>query len=203
MNCRVDFREPLKQLRILGNSKTFEAQLSYLLRKIMKKLTTLLGTSIFALSGLIVPMTAMAYPQSAEPKAGESLPDSTSTVQPSQKMALYSDCLRVHADVSGADFKQINKFCSCVADQTIQGDSTLSSCATGGGEGGSGGTFGMIGEMAPSIITGVVQGITSNSGKSGGGLLGGKSGGLLDGLGGLLGGGLLGGGGIGDILKGR
>jgi hypothetical protein len=173
----------------------------------MKKLTTLLGTSLFAVSGLIVPMTAMAYPQSAEPKAEESLPNvPTSTVQPSQKMALYSDCLHAHADVSGADFKQVNKFCACVADQTIQGDSALSSCAADSGSGGSGGTFGMIGEMAPSIITGVVQGISSNSGKSGGGLLGGKSGGILDGLGGLLGGGLLGGGsggGIGDILKGR
>jgi hypothetical protein len=179
----------------------------------MKKLTTLLGTSLFAVSGLVVPMTAMAYPQSAEPKAEESLPNSISTpistVSPSQKMALYSDCLRAHEGMSGADFKQVNKFCSCVADQTIQGDSTLSSCSTGGeggGSGGGGGTFGMIGEMAPSIITGVVQGITSKSGKSrgGGGLLGG---GLLDGLGGLLGGGggLLGGGGggIGDILKGR
>jgi hypothetical protein len=172
----------------------------------MKKLATLLGTSLFAVSGLVVPMTAMAYPQSAEPKAEESLPNSTSTstsistVSPSQKMALYSDCLRAHEGMNGADFKQVNKFCSCVADQTIQGDSALSSCATGGESGGSGGTFGMIGEMAPSIITGVVQGITSRSGKSGGG-------GLLDGLGGLLGGGggLLGGGGggIGDILKGR
>jgi hypothetical protein len=173
----------------------------------MKKLATLLGTSLFAVSGLVVPMTAMAYPQSAEPKAEESLPTSTSnstsisTVSSSQKMALYSDCLRAHEGMSGADFKQVNKFCSCVADQTIQGDSALSTCATGGesgGSGGGGGTFGMIGEMAPSIITGVVQGITSRSGKSGGG-------GLLDGLGGLLGGGggLLGGGGIGDILKGR
>ena len=173
----------------------------------MKKLTTLLGTSIFAVSGLIVPMTAMAYPQSADSKAEESLSNSTSNsrVQPSQKMALYSDCLHAHEGMSGADFKQVNKFCSCVADQSIQGDSTFSSCATGGGSGGSGGTFGMIGEMAPSIITGVVQGIASNSGKSRGGGLLGKSGGLLDGLSGILGGGLLGGGGggIGDILKGR
>jgi hypothetical protein len=178
------------------------------LRKNMKKLTTLLGTSIFAVSGLIVPMTAMAYPQSAESKVEDSFPSSapTSSVQPSRKMALYSDCLRAHEGMNGAEFKQVNKFCSCVADQTIQSDSTFSSCAAEGGSGGSGGTFGMIGEMAPSIITGVVQGISSNSGKSsrGGGLLR-RSGSLLDGLGGLLGGGLLGGGGggIGDILKGR
>lgn len=175
----------------------------------MKKLTTLLGTSIFAVSGLIVPMTAMAYPQSDGSKVEDSFPTGsapTSTVQPSRKMALYSDCLRAHEGVNGADFKQVNKFCSCVADQTIQSDSTYSSCAAESGSGGSGGTFGMIGEMAPSIITGVVQGIASNSGKSsrGGGLLR-KGGGLLDSLGGLFGGGLLGGGGggIGDILKGR
>jgi hypothetical protein len=176
----------------------------------MKKLTTLLGTSIFAVSGLIVPMTAMAYPQSGESKVEDSFPTSSAptstTVQPSRKMALYSDCLHAHEGVNSADFKQVNKFCSCVADQTIQSDSTYSSCAAESGSGGSGGTFGMIGEMAPSIITGVVQGIASNSGKSsrGGGLLR-RSGGLLDGLGGLLGGGLLGGGGggIGDILKGR
>jgi hypothetical protein len=176
----------------------------------MKKLTTLLGTSIFAVSGLVAPMTAMAYPQSDESKVEDSFPTNsapTSTVQPSRKMALYSDCLHAHEGVNGADFKQVNKFCSCVADQTVQSDSTYSSCAADSGSGGSGGTFGMIGEMAPSIITGVVQGISSNSGKSKGGGLLGKSGGLLDGLGGLLGGGLLGGGssggGIGDILKGR
>jgi hypothetical protein len=175
----------------------------------MKKLTTLLGTSIFAVSGLIVPMTAMAYPQSDGSKVEDSFPTSSAptstTVQPSRKMALYSDCLRAHEGVNGAEFKQVNKFCSCVADQTIQSDATYSSCAAESGSGGSGGTFGMIGEMAPSIITGVVQGITSNSGRSKSGGLLGRSGGLLDGLGGLLGGGLLGGGGggIGDILKGR
>jgi hypothetical protein len=164
----------------------------------MKKLTTLLGTSLFAVSGLIVPMTAMAYPLSPE---SNNQPLSNSTVRPAQKMALYSDCLRAHENINGADFKQVNKFCACVADQSIQGDTGFASCATG--EGGGGGTFGMIGEMAPSVIMGVVQGISSNSGKSGGGLLG-KSGGLLDSLGGLLGGGLLGGGGgIGDLLKGR
>jgi hypothetical protein len=166
----------------------------------MKKLTTLLGTSLFAVSGLVAPL-----PESNVEQESSSQSSSTSTVRPSQKMALYSDCLRAHENVNGADFKQINKFCSCVADQSIQGDTGFASCATGEG-GGGGGTFGMIGEMAPSVIMGVVQGISSNSGKSGGGGLLGKSGGLLDSLGGLLGGGgggLLGGGGIGDLLKGR
>jgi hypothetical protein len=173
----------------------------------MTKLATLLGTSLFAASGLIIPMAAMARPQTSELDPERSL---SSSAMPSQKMAIYRDCIRSHDNVNGADFKDVNKFCSCVADQSIQGDTTFSNCASGGSSGGGGGTFGMISEVAPSVIMGVVQGLASNSGKSGGLLS--KNGGLLDGLGGLLGGGLLGGssnsgsnggGGIKDILKGR
>jgi hypothetical protein len=107
-----------------------------------------------------------------------------------------------HANVNGADFKQVNKFCSCVADQSIQGSTgTLSECATASG---GGGTMGVIGEVAPSIITGVMEGLSNRSSRNSGGILGGGGlgGGLLGGLGDLLGGG---GGGfsIKDLLKNR
>jgi hypothetical protein len=175
----------------------------------MKKLTTLLGTGLFAMSGVIAPMTAMAQglDLGLDPSLADAAP--ASTVSSGQKMALYNDCLRSHANVNGADFKQVNKFCACIADQSIQGEGSFSSCAGGGGGGGGllgggGGTFGMLGEVAPSVISGVVQGITSNSGKkSGGGILSGLSGLLGGGLLGGGGGGLLGGGGLGDLLKGR
>jgi hypothetical protein len=161
----------------------------------MKKLTTLFGTSLFAASGIIAPLTATAMPRTFESNSRSTYP---SRIQPSQKMAIYSDCLHAHTDISGADFKQVSKFCSCVADQSIQGDLTLSNCSTGSG---AGRTFGMIGEVAPSVISGVVEGIASRSGKSDGTLSKGSD--LLNGLSGLLGGGLLGGGSIQDLIKGR
>jgi hypothetical protein len=172
----------------------------------MKKLTMAVGTGIFVVSGLGIPLSAQAKPQEAEPlfKVGQSLSRKAPT---SRKMGIYSDCIQTHANINGADFKQVNKFCSCVADQTLQGeDGSLSTCATGG-DGGS--TLGVIGEIAPSVIMGVVEGLanrptSSKSGglleKGGGGLLE-KGGGLIDGLGGLLGGG--GGFNLKDLLKNR
>lgn len=150
----------------------------------MKKLVTALGTSLLTTS-LIMPMTVVASPVFPDLNS-ERYPAS---VNPSQKMSIYKDCLHTHDRMNGADFKQITKFCSCVADQSIQGDSSLSNCATGSE---SSSTFGMLKDVAPSILIGIVQGIADRSSKSGG-LLG-KRGDLIDGLGSLLGGGLLGGG---------
>jgi hypothetical protein len=184
----------------------------------MKKIATVFGTLVFVASGTMAP--AMAFPKSQTVDSEsqqeqllipeESVPSSNPSVSSSRKMAIYGDCIQAHGNMGGADFKQVNKFCSCVTDQTIQGtEGTFSSCAEGGGKGS---MMGVLGEVGPSVITGVMQGMSSrNSNKNGGFLNGG--GGLLNGLGGLLGGGsggggLLGGGSDGgfnikDILKGR
>lgn len=174
----------------------------------MKKITPFLSLSFFLASGVVVPFAAQARPLfESSPKTEQSLPVSSDvgvTAVPG-KMAAYEDCVKVHANVNGADFNQVNKFCSCVADQSIQGSSgNLSDCATasGGGEGkgDGGGMMSILGEVAPSVITGVMEGLSNRSSKGGGGLLGG--GGLFGGLGDLLGGG---GGGfnIKDLLKNR
>jgi hypothetical protein len=167
----------------------------------MKTLTPVLGIGLFLVSGIVMPLNALAKPLfDSSPTPEQSLPD-TSSPSP-RRMAVYRDCVDAHANVNGADFKQVNKFCSCVADQSIQGSTgTLSECATASG---GGGTMGVIGEVAPSIITGVMEGLSNRSSRNSGGILGGGGlgGGLLGGLGDLLGGG---GGGfsIKDLLKNR
>ncbi len=162
----------------------------------MKTLTPVLGIGLFLVSGIITPLSVQAKPLfESSPTPEQSFPESSS---PSPKrMAAYRDCVDAHANMNGADFKQVNKFCSCVADQSIQGSTgTLSECAAASG---GGGTMGVIGEVAPSIITGVMESLSNRSSRNSGGILGG---GLLGGLGDLLGGG---GGGfsIKDLLKNR
>ncbi|WP_404788141.1 hypothetical protein [Altericista sp. CCNU0014] len=166
----------------------------------MKTLTPVLGLGLFLVSGLVMPLSAQSKPLfESSPTPERSLPN-TSTPSP-RRMAVYRDCLDAHANANDADFKQVNKFCACVADQSIQGSTgTLSDCATAskGND-----TMGVIGEVAPSVITGVMEGLSSRSSRNsgilgGGGLLGG---GLLGGLGDLLGGG--GGFSIRDLLKNR
>jgi hypothetical protein len=186
----------------------------------MKTLTSAFGLGLFLVSGLIAPIGAQAKPlfssspqQETQPNASTSLPDigaplPDSSVSLPRKMAAYKDCVNLHANVNGADFKDVNKFCSCVADQSIQGSSgNLSDCATassGDGKSG-GGAMGIIGEVAPSVISGVMDGLANRSSSKGGGLFGGGGGGMLGGLGDLLGGGNSGGGGfnIRDLLKNR
>jgi hypothetical protein len=173
----------------------------------MKTLTPVLGIGLFLVSGILMPLSALGKPlfessPTLEPEQSLPVTSSPVTSSPSpQRMAAYRDCLDAHANVNGADFKEVNKFCSCVADQSIQGSSstgTLSECASASG---GGGTMGVIGEVAPSIITGVMEGLSNRSSRNSGGILGG-GGGLLGGLGDLLGGG---GGGfsIRDLLKNR
>ncbi len=176
----------------------------------MKTLTPVFGLSLLLVSSLIAPLGAQAKPlfssspqqQETLPNSSTSLPDNspilsdTSASMP-KKMAAYRDCINANANVNGADFKQVNKFCSCVADQSIQGSTgSLSDCATAS-SGGGGGAMSVIGEVAPSVISGVISGIGSRRNNGGGGLFGGGGGGILGGLGDLLGGGggLLGGGG--------
>jgi hypothetical protein len=178
----------------------------------MKNLTTLLGISTIVISGTIAPLNALAQTPKVEPDSKVEQPLLGNPVPLSQKMAIYNECIDAHSKMNGADFKQVNKFCSCVVDQSVQGDNvsgfgTCASASSGGG------AMGIIGEVAPSVITGVMEGINSRSSKGGSGLLGGllggrgdKGGSLIDGLGGL--GGLLGGGDSGgfnikDILKNR
>ncbi len=185
----------------------------------MKKITPFLSLSFFVASAVAVPLAAQAKPlfgSSPNPKTEQILPggfpDAVTTGSASGRMMAYKDCVNVHSGVNGADFNQVNKFCACVADQSIQGGSgSLSECATasgssGGGEGkssGGGGMMSVIGEVAPSVITGVMEGFSNRSKSGGGGLLGG-GGGLFGGLGGLLGGGGDGGGfNIKDLLKNR
>jgi hypothetical protein len=199
----------------------------------MKTLTPVFGLSLLLVSSLIAPLGAQAKPlfsstpqqQETLPNASTSVPDNspvfsdTSASMP-KKMAAYRDCINANANVNGADFKQVNKFCSCVADQSIQGSTgSLSDCATASSGGGGGGAMSVIGEVAPSVISGVISGIGSRRNNGGGGLGGllGGGGGVLGGLGDLLGGGggLLGGGGndnndsggggfsIRDLLKNR
>ncbi len=181
----------------------------------MKKIATVFGTLVFVASGTMAPALALPKSQSAAPQSEEQLLIPETPVQSStpnwgrsssNKMAIYGDCIQTHANVSGADFKQVNKFCSCVADQSVQGtEGTLGSCAEGDGKGS---MMGVLGEVAPSVITGVMEGMSNRNKKNDGGFLSG-GGGLLNGLGGLLGGGLLGGGSgdggfnIKDIIKGR
>jgi hypothetical protein len=172
----------------------------------MKKIATVFGTLVFVATGTMAPTMAQIRPQVSDTELKSDQPLTNNSGQYSRKMAIYSDCIQTHSNVSGADFKQMNKFCSCVADQSIQGtEGTFSSCAEGSG---GGSTMGMLGEVAPAVITGVIEGISNRNSSKEGGLLG-KGGGLLNGLGGLLGGGLLGGGdsdggfNIKDILKGR
>lgn len=184
----------------------------------MKTLTPVFGLSLLLVSSLIAPLGAQAKPlfssspqqQETLPNSSTSLPDNspilsdTSASMP-KKMAAYRDCINANANVNGADFKQVNKFCSCVADQSIQGSTgSLSDCATAS-SGGGGGAMSVIGEVAPSVISGVISGIGSRRNNGGGGLGGlfgggGGGGGILGGLGDLLGGGggLLGGGGNND-----
>ena len=187
----------------------------------MKNITPFLGLSFFIASSVVVPLTAQAKPLfDSSPKTEQSFPESSPGLGAAApgRMAAYKDCVNVHANVNGADFNQVNKFCACVADQSIQGGSSnLSDCATassssGGsteGKSGGGGMMSVIGEVAPSVITGVMEGFSnrSSSKSSGGGLFGGGSsgGGLFGGLGGLLGGGGSSGGGfnIKDLLKNR
>jgi hypothetical protein len=176
----------------------------------MKTLTPVLGLSLLLVSSLVAPLGAQAKPlfssspqqQETLPNSSTSLPDNspvlsdTSASMP-KKMAAYRDCINANANINGADFKQVNKFCSCVADQTIQGSTgSLSDCATASSGGGGGGAMSVIGEVAPSVISGVISGIGNRRNNGGGGLLGGGGGGgILGGLGDLLGGGgLLGGG---------
>ena len=174
----------------------------------MKTLTPAFGLGLFLVSSLIAPLGAQAKPlfssspqqQETLPNSSPSLPDNspvfsdTSASMP-KKMAAYRDCINANANINGADFKQVNKFCSCVADQSIQGSTgSLSDCATAsGGDGGGGGAMSVIGEVAPSVISGVISGLGSRRNNGGGGLFGGGGGGILGGLGGL--GDLLGGGG--------
>jgi hypothetical protein len=194
----------------------------------MKTLSPVLGLGLFCVSAIIAPLSAQAKPlfesspqvapqsvqpgQSTQPEQ-QSLPITSSQSMP-EKMAIYRDCIDAHAKLNGTDFKQVNKFCSCVADQTIQGGTSqgstgaLGDCATASS--GGGGTMGIIGEVAPSVISGVMEGLSNRSSNSngGGGLLGGgllgRGGGLLGGLGDLLGGGNSGGGfNIQNILRGR
>jgi hypothetical protein len=185
----------------------------------MKTLTPAFGLGLLLVSSLVAPLGAQAKPLfSSSPQQPETLPNSSTSLPDNsvslpKKMAAYKDCINANANVNGADFKQVNKFCSCVADQSIQGSSgSLSECATANG-GGGGGAMGVIGEVAPSVISGVMEGLAnrSSSRSNSGGLLGG-GGGILSGLGDLLGGGggLLGGGGssgggfnIRDLLKNR
>jgi hypothetical protein len=184
----------------------------------MKTLTSVFGLSLVLVSGLLAPFGAQAKPLfSSSPQ-----PEKSSTSQPEplisdtsaslpQKMAAYKDCVSLHSNVNGADFKEVNKFCTCVADQSIQGSTgNLSDCATAKSDGG-GGAMGVIGEVAPSVISGVMQGLSSRSSR-GGGLFGGGGGGILGGLGDLLGGGGSsssdnngngGGFNLGDLLKNR
>ncbi len=179
----------------------------------MKKLTTVFGISTFVMSGMIAPLSALGQTPKVEPevKAEQALPQTP--IQLSKKMALYSECVDAHAKVNGADFKQVNKFCSCVVDQSVQGDNSgFATCASGSS---GGGAMSIIGEVAPSVITGVMESMNSRSSRGGGGLSGlggllggGSGGGLMDSLGslgGLLGGGSGGDGGfnIKDILKNR
>jgi hypothetical protein len=194
----------------------------------MKTLTPAFGLGLLLVSSLVAPLGAQAKPLfSSSPQQPETLPNSStslpdtsvplpdSSISLPKKMAAYKDCINANANVNGADFKQVNKFCSCVADQSIQGSSgSLSECATANG-GGGGGAMGVIGEVAPSVISGVMEGLAnrSSSRSNGGGLLGGGGGGgilsglgdLLGGGGGLLGGGASSGGGfnIRDLLKNR
>ncbi len=169
----------------------------------MKKLTPLLSLSFFLASAVAVPLAAQARPLfESSPKTETSFPNASSS--PSGRMAAYRDCVNVHANVNGADFNQVNKFCACVADQSIQGGSgNLNDCATanGSGEGKGSGMMSIIGEVAPSVITGVMEGFSNRSKSNGGGLLG-SGGGLLGGLGDLLGG-SRGGFNIKDLLKNR
>lgn len=184
----------------------------------MKKITPFLSLSFFVASAIAVPFAAQAKPlfESSSPKTEQILPsgfpDAATTGAAPGRMMAYKDCVNVHSGVNGADFNQVNKFCACVADQSIQGGTgSLSECATasgssGTGEGKSGGGGGMmsvIGEVAPSVITGVMEGFSNRSKSGGGGLLGGSGGGLFGGLGGLLGGGGGGGFNIQDLLKNR
>jgi hypothetical protein len=176
----------------------------------MKTLTPVLGLGFFLVSSIAVPFGAQAKPlfsSSGQTEPSESLTDKqslsdTSTSMP-KKMAAYRDCVNANANVSGADFKQVNKFCACVADQSIQGSSSgnLTECATTASGGDGGGAMGIIGEVAPSVITGVMEGLSNRSSKNDGGFFGGGGGGLLGGLGDLLGSG--GGFSISDLLKNR
>ncbi len=174
----------------------------------MKKLATVFGISTFAMSGMIAPLSALGQTPKVEPNLNPEQALPATPIQLSKKMAIYSECVDSHSKLNGADFKQVNKFCSCVVDQSVQGDNSgFGTCASGSS---GGGAMSIIGEVAPSVITGVMEGINSRSSKGGGlsglgGLLGGGSGGgLIDGLGGLLGGSGSGGGfNIKDILKNR
>jgi hypothetical protein len=183
----------------------------------MKKITPFLSLSFFLASAVAVPFAAQAKPLfESSPKVEQSLPNSSLDAATSVgsasapgRMAAYKDCVNVHSGVNGADFNQVNKFCACVADQSIQGGSgNLSDCATassatGEGKEGGGGMMSVIGDVAPSVITGVMEGFSNRSKNGGGGLLGGSGGGLFGGLGGLLGGGSGGGFNIQDLLKNR
>jgi hypothetical protein len=176
----------------------------------MKKLATVFGISTFVMSGMIAPLSALGQtpkvePAQVEPELKAEPPLPKNPIQLSKKMAIYSECVDAHSKLNGADFKQVNKFCSCVVDQSIQGDNSgFGTCASGSS---GGGAMSIIGEVAPSVITGVMEGVNSRSSRSGGGGLGGLlggGGGLIDGLGGLLGGSGSGGGfNIKDILKNR
>jgi hypothetical protein len=180
----------------------------------MKTLATVFGISTFMMSGMIAPFSALGQTSNVEPakveselKAEQALPETP--IQLSKKMAIYNECVETHSRLNGADFKQVNKFCSCVVDQSVQGDNSgFGTCASGSS---GGGAMSIISEVAPSVITGVMEGINNRSSRSGGGLSGlggllggGSGGGLIDGLGGLLGGSGSGGGfNIKDILKNR
>jgi hypothetical protein len=172
----------------------------------MKNLTTVFGISTIVISGMIAPLSALAQTPKVEPDLKAEQPLLGNPVPLSQKMAIYNECVDTHSKLNGADFKQVNKFCSCVVDQSVQGDNSgFGTCASGSS---GGGAMSIIGEVAPSVITGVMEGMNSRSSKSKGsglgGLLGGGSGGgLMDSLGGLLGGGGSGGFNIKDILKNR
>jgi hypothetical protein len=182
----------------------------------MKTLTPVFGLSLVLVSGLLAPFSAQAKPlfsSSPQPEKSSTSPSepllSDTSASLPQKMAAYKDCVNLHANVNGADFKEVNKFCSCVADQSIQGSTgNLSDCATAKSDGG--GAMGVIGEVAPSVISGVIDGLSSRSSR-GGGLFGGGGGGILGGLGDLLGGGSRssdnndngGGFNLGDLLKNR
>jgi hypothetical protein len=172
----------------------------------MKNLTTVFGISTIVISGMIAPLSALAQTPKVEPDLKAEQPLLGNPVPLSQKMAIYNECVDTHSKLNGADFKQVNKFCSCVVDQSVQGDNSgFGTCASGSS---GGGAMSIIGEVAPSVITGVMEGMNSRSSKgkgSGlGGLLGGGSGGgLMDSLGGLFGGGGSGGFNIKDILKNR
>jgi hypothetical protein len=172
----------------------------------MKNLTTVFGISTIVISGMIAPLSALAQTPKVEPDLKAEQPLLGNPIPLSQKMAIYNECVDTHSKLNGADFKQVNKFCSCVVDQSVQGDNSGFGTCSSGSSGG--GAMSIIGEVAPSVITGVMEGMNSRSSKgkgSGlGGLLGGGSGGgLMDSLGGLLGGGGSGGFNIKDILKNR